>query len=177
MPAKLRRRRVRFHEQEESGEINIVPYLDIMVNLTMFMLMSITSLTALGIVNVTAPKYGAESSGEASAEPQKPALLLTVGIAKNGFIIAGAEAVLPSGAPPLEGAVAAPTVPLKTDGKYDYAGLTEKATAIKLAYPDETKVIIAADARIQYEVLVKTMDALREHDGKRMFYDVTLSMM
>jgi biopolymer transport protein TolR len=177
MPAKLRRRRVRFHEQDEAGELNIVPYLDIMVNLTMFMLMSITSLTALGIVNVTAPRYGGEEAASASTEPQKPQLLLTIGIAKNGFIIAGAEAVLPSAAPPPEGQAAAPTIPLKPDGKPDYAQLTEKAKAIKDAFPTETKVIIAADSAVPYEILVKTMDAVREHDGKRLFYDVTLSMM
>ena len=177
MPAKLRRRRVRFHEQEEAGDLNIIPYLDIMVNLTMFMLMSITSLTALGIVNVTAPRYGGEASGEASAEPLKPTLLLTVGIAKNGFIIAGAEAVLPGGEPPAEGQTAPPTVPLKPDGKYDYAGLTGKAKQIKDAYPTETKVIIAADATMPYDVLIKTMDALREFEGKSLFFDVTLSMM
>src|SRR5687767_10771363 len=128
MPAKLRRRRVRFHEQDEAGELNIVPYLDIMVNLTMFMLMSITSLTALGVVNVTAPRYGGEDTAvAASDEPQKPQLLLTVGIAKNGFIIAGAEAVLPSAAPPAEGQPAPPTIPLKPDGKHDYEALTAKA--------------------------------------------------
>ena len=44
--------------QEEGGELNIVPYLDILMNLIMFMLLSITGLAAFGILNVNAPNYG-----------------------------------------------------------------------------------------------------------------------
>ncbi len=67
--------RRRVHVEEEVGELNIVPYLDIVVNLVMFMLLSMTGLIALGVLNVSAPKLGAEAS---QANPdEKPKLLLT----------------------------------------------------------------------------------------------------
>mgnify|MGYP006783017883 CR=1 FL=1 len=41
------RRRIR--DEEHTGELNIVPYLDVVVNLVMFMLLSMTGLIALGV--------------------------------------------------------------------------------------------------------------------------------
>ena len=59
---------------------------------------------------------------------------------------------------------------------YDYDALTEKMKQIKAEFPSETKVILAAEAETQYEVLVATMDATREtKDRKLLFPDVTLA--
>ena len=50
------RRKLRPKEHgEEGGELNIIPYLDIMMNLIMFMLLTMTALITLGVLNVTAP--------------------------------------------------------------------------------------------------------------------------
>ena len=57
--------RRRVHPHEHTGELNIVPYLDIVVNLVMFMLLSMTGLIALGVVNVSAPKLGGEAAAQA----------------------------------------------------------------------------------------------------------------
>jgi hypothetical protein len=70
----------------------------------------------------------------------------------------------------------APTIPLKADGTYDYAALTEMMKKVKAEFPGESKVILAADAETSYEVLVGTMDATREtKDHKLLFPDVTLA--
>ena len=54
-------------------------------------------------------------------------------------------------------------------------GVTGGQRETTLAFPTESKVIIAADKDIQYEVLILTMDALREtSDHKLLFPDVTL---
>src|SRR5438270_11720786 len=87
------KRKVRPNEDEDLGELNIVPYLDILMNLIIFMLLSMTGLAAFGILNVNAPNYGGPSA--AVTEPDdKPKLLLTVLISKKGFFVAGAGAVL-----------------------------------------------------------------------------------
>src|SRR5512136_2871336 len=85
------RRRVR--EEEHTGELNIVPYLDVVVNLVMFMLLSMTGLISLGVLNVSAPKIGGEGAG-AAAQAAGPKLLLTVAVGRQGFYIAGAGGVL-----------------------------------------------------------------------------------
>ncbi len=179
--------RRRVHDEEHAGELNIVPYLDIVTNLVMFMLLSMTGLISLGVVNVSAPRIGAEPPAAQAQAPDQPRLLLTVAISKKGFYIAGAGGVL--GGPADQATVDAtqpPTVPLGPDGKYDYAALTEKMKLIKERYPNETNLILTADADVPYEVLVQTMDACREtraagpdgsHDRKPLFFDVSLSIL
>ena len=82
------KRRVRAHEK--TGELNIVPYLDIMVNLTMFMLVSMTSVIQFGILNVSAPSYGpATAAAQPGEQKKKVDLLLTVAISTKGFFVAG----------------------------------------------------------------------------------------
>src|SRR3954469_24292002 len=93
------KRKLRPAEEEEDGELNIVPYLDIMMNLIMFMLLSMTGLAAFGILNVNAPSYGGPSAAVGDS-PEQPKLLLSVLISKKGYFIAGAGAVLGQEATP-----------------------------------------------------------------------------
>src|SRR6478735_5841062 len=91
----------RVHPHEKTGELNIVPYLDIMVNLIMFMLVSMTGVIQFGILNVAAPSYGPAPVTAASNDPKKKDLLLTVAISTKGFFVAGSGGVL-GGADPKE---------------------------------------------------------------------------
>ncbi len=175
------RRRIR--EEEHTGELNIVPYLDVVVNLVMFMLLSMTGLITLGVLNVSAPKIGGETAG-AGGQPEKPPLLLTVAIGRQGFFVAGAGGVLGKDAEKPD-ASRPPTIPLR-DGKYDYASLSEQMKKIKEQFPNETAVILSADPDVVYDVLIQTMDACREGsvkdaDGKierkPLFFDVSLSLV
>ncbi|HZN92555.1 MAG TPA: biopolymer transporter ExbD [Myxococcales bacterium] len=176
------KRKTRPREPDDVGELNIVPYLDIMMNLIMFMLLSMTGLAVFGILNVNAPSYGGPSAGVGETTDQ-PKLLLSVLISKKGYFIAGAGAVLGQETPTGEataGTEGEPTVPKKGDGTYDTAALTAKMVQIKTAFPSESKVIVGAEADISYETLIDTMDAIRETGGgerKILFSDVTLAAM
>src|SRR5829696_8526767 len=97
------KRKLRPAEEEEAGELNIIPYLDILMNLIIFILLSMTGLATFGILNVNAPNYG--GAGSTSDTPQKPPLLLSVAISKKGFFVAATGGVLGGGTEP----VAAPT--------------------------------------------------------------------
>jgi biopolymer transport protein TolR len=168
------RRKLKPREEEEAGELNIVPYLDILMNLIIFMLLSITGLTAFGALNVNAPSYGA--AGAALGDADAPKLNLSVLISHKGLFIRGN---LPESA---QAPADAPAVPLRADGTHDFAALTAKMVALKAAFPQETKVIVAADPDIPYEALIQTMDALRETSGtaaerKLLFPDVTLGVL
>jgi biopolymer transport protein ExbD len=171
------RRRIR-HE-EETGELNIVPYLDIVVNLVMLMLLSMTGLVSLGVVNVSAPKVGPAAAAAAADQPR---LLLTIGISRRGFFVGGET----PGARAQEAlSAAAPTIPLAAGGAYDYAALTERMKRVKDRFPTETNVILTAEPDVSYDVLIQTMDACREakatsSDGtperRPLFFDVSLSL-
>lgn len=174
--------RRRVHDDEHAGELNLVPYLDVVTNLVMFMLLSMTGLISLGVVNVSAPRVGDEPAAARAQAPDQPRLLLTVAISRKGFYVAGAGGVLGRAAD--QAAVDAtqpPTIALKPDGGYDYAALTEKMKLVKDRYPDETSLILSADADVPYEVLIRTMDACREirgAEGRRpLFFDVSLSIL
>ncbi len=168
-------------EELDFGELNIVPYLDILMNLIIFMLLSMTGLAVFGILNVNAPNYGGPAA--AMPDPNAPKLLLSVLISKKGFFVAATGAVLgqqTEGQSPSPGTEGAPTIPRKPDGSFDFPSLNAKMIEVKKAFPNETKVIIGAEGEIPYESLIQTMDAIRETFGKErkiLFSDVTLAAM
>jgi biopolymer transport protein TolR len=173
------KRKLRTRGREEGQELNIVPYLDILMNLIMFMLLSITGLSAFGILNVNAPNYGAPTT-QVTEEGDKPKLLLTVLISKKGFYVAATGGVVGQQQAQTNPAEAPPSIPKKGDGSYDYTALTENMVNVKKEFPSESKVIVGAEGDIPYEVLVQTMDAIRETPGKErklLFTDVTLGAM
>jgi biopolymer transport protein TolR len=177
------RRRVR--DEEHTGELNIVPYLDIVTNLVMFMLLSMTGLLSLGVVNVSAPKLAGEGAAAQAAADAQPKLLLTVAISRKGFSIAGATGVPGADAASIDPA-RPPTVPLRPDGKHDFEALNREMRRVKERYPRETNVIFSAEGDVPYETLVQAMDACREArvalpDGtverRPLFFDVSLSLV
>lgn len=173
------------HEDEEmeNGELNLVPYLDIVTNVIMFLMMTTTFAAALTNINVSAPNRAQGGSGDNSQQPRNE-LNLTVSISEKGFTIACSGGVMFEGcklAPNGEFTDCAPgnkvpTLPSK-NGQYDYAGLTKKMREIKSnsAASNETKVIVNANPEIVYEILVNTMDAIRNDGPKLLFPDVLLA--
>ena len=161
-------RRMKDHHdeaEEETGEINLVPYMDIVTNIIIFLLASVVNQVALGNVNVSVPAIA--SGGGAAAEdlPEKPPLNLTVTVGATGFTIAASGGVLP-------------LIPKTANGQYDYKSLTKKLIEIKSdpSNASETKVNFNADANIAYDVVVATLDALRQDDdGKVLFPDVAFT--
>ncbi|MCB9557705.1 MAG: biopolymer transporter ExbD [Deltaproteobacteria bacterium] len=182
--ARIRRHIAEAEEAEhEGGEINLVPYLDIVVNTVMFMLATSALSLALANVNVSAPRYEEPIPGSsASDDPSnKDALNLTVGITDTGFTIGGSAAILPKipcrtqlrqGRCPAYLATKANAkgeqVVFWMDG-YNYRKLEEKIKEIKLfkdaagnyRFRNERQAIITADQHIPYNVVVRTMDTIR----------------
>src|SRR4051794_10938532 len=129
-PQRLRTkmRKLRQHGEEmaeEGGELNLVPYLDIVTNIIMFMLATTSFAAALGDINVSAPTNSTAVSNPSDTPPPKADLNLTVSISDKGFTIAASGAVLFQGfsfdsagnlqQPP--GNVL-PTIPKKGDGTF-----------------------------------------------------------
>ncbi|MCA9667197.1 MAG: biopolymer transporter ExbD [Myxococcales bacterium] len=168
--------------EHEGGELNLVPYLDIVVNTVIFMLATSALSLTLGNINITTPRYTPPSAGAAGDDNQddKPELNLTVGITYTGFQIGGSTAILPK--IPCRAALRRGRCPaflasrVNNRGekevywvdKYNYKELSRKLREIKLFKKDgkyqfrhERKVILTADRNIPYHVVVKTMDTLR----------------
>ena len=162
-------RRMRDHVEEieeEAGELNLVPYMDIVTNIIIFLLASVVNQVALGNINVSSPTISA-GGGEGSNEPppEKPPLNLTITVGASGYVVAASGGVLPA-------------IPKMPNGQYDYKTLTTKLREIK-SNPDnaeETKATFNADANIPYDIVIATLDAMRTaDDGKILFPDVNFA--
>jgi biopolymer transport protein ExbD len=67
-------------------------------------------------------------------------------------------------------------LPKVKDGNYDFARLTATLVQVKKQLPDETKVIMNADAWVPYDVVIKAIDAVVEDEnGHRLFPDVSFA--
>ncbi|HEV3030527.1 MAG TPA: biopolymer transporter ExbD [Polyangia bacterium] len=152
--------------EEEAGELNLVPYMDIVTNIIIFLLASMINQVSLANINVSVPSIsGGGASAEDNPPPDKPPLNLTVSVGASGFTVAASGGVLP-------------IVTKLPNGQYDYKSLTTKLKEIKSA-PDnatETKANFSADANIPYDVVVATLDAMRITDeGKILFPDISFA--
>jgi biopolymer transport protein ExbD len=146
--------------QEETVEINLVPYMDIVTNIIIFLLASVVNQVPLGTVNASSPTFGGAGGG---GEEEKPALNLTVTVGSSGFTLAGSGGVMPP-------------IPKLPTGDYDYGALTTKLTEVKNQFKEETKATFNADGGTAYEIVVKTLDAMREDkDGHMLFPDIVFA--
>jgi biopolymer transport protein ExbD len=198
--SKLRKIREQAEEMaEEGGELNLIPYLDIVTNVIMFLLATMTFAAALGDINVSSPTTASTAQLQTQPPPEpKNELNLTVSVSDKGFTIAASGAVLYQGQTieasgnisPAPAGATLPTIP-KKGAEFDYEGLAKLMAQIK-ATPtakNETKVIVNANPDIVYDVVVQVLDACRgktmpvpdpDHPGKMMegyerFGDVLLS--
>lgn len=166
---------------EKPGELNVVPYLDVIVNLVMFMLMSMTGFITFQMINVTTPDLadGQATTSTPPPEEKEEAFVLNVSISKKGFYIAATGGILggdkPADGEPVDPSAAPPTIPLTDEGEYDYDALTRQMIAIKKQKPDQSQFFLAADKTISYEIIVATMDATRGDAQATLFPDVAFA--
>jgi biopolymer transport protein ExbD len=153
---------------DEAGELNVVPYLDIMMNIMMFVLASV-SVAFVTTINTTAananPIYHADNSG----------LHLTVLVTGQGVGIKTAGGAI---GPGCEGVAPGLAVPNR-DGEVDVAALTACARRIKAtaAGEKETQVTVTASPGIPYATVVAVMDGLRRDGEGELFPEVTLGVV
>jgi biopolymer transport protein ExbD len=164
----IRGRKRRRQEEMEGGELNIVPYLDIVTNLVMFLLQATATAVTLGeVVSKLPPTGGGADVQEQPDEKKEKPLRLTIVIGEKGYTVAGAEAVLP-GTDNKEG----PTIPKGANNEHDYNALTRLLVTVKKAFPKETQAFVVPEDVVQYGDIVATMDAMRENGPDLLFPDV-----
>jgi biopolymer transport protein ExbD len=157
---------------EEGGELNIVPFLDIIVNILIFVLATV-AVTFTATIETQPPASGGSGVRK---EIESKALNLTVLIVNDGFSIKAAGGNVAAGC---EGVGPGLAIPFKS-GVYDYDGLTDCATKLKQSssdFADETQVYISANPGTDYQTLISTIDALRStRQGDALFTDVNFKV-
>lgn len=162
---------VELDPSEMQGELNIIPFLDITINLIMFLLIMVTTIAFFAQVEARLPEYGAGGVGRRA--PDEPKLNLNLTLVERGVVVTGSGGKLAPGcANTSSGDVV--TVP-NTGGEYDWPKLTECAARVKQEFPDETQVTVSADPVIHFENVLEAMDAVRNQGDEELFPDVLLS--
>lgn len=152
---------------EEAGELNVVPYLDIITNILMFVLASI-SVTFVASIDTTPPSIG---GGKVRTELQSRALNLSVFVTTQGVSLKTSGGNIATGCSDVGTGI---TVPKKGDD-YDYPGITACAKRLKNArdeFKSETQVTITANPGVEYKVIIDVMDALRSDGQDELFPEV-----
>jgi biopolymer transport protein TolR len=152
---------------EEAGELNVVPYLDIITNVMMFVLASV-SVTFITSIDTTPPAIG---GNKGRSEVASKALNLSAWITNQGITLKTSSGNVATGC---QGFGPGVTIPKRADA-YDYAALTTCAKQLKAANPDfkeETQVTITGNPDIELGAVIDTLDALRKDGDEELFPDV-----
>lgn len=176
---------------DEDGELDLVPFMNMVVILIPLLLLSVVFLK-VGVINITSPKLSVGPPSEKKPKKKKKPLNLTVAVDDKGFRIGATGAILP----PQQGCPkGGPTICLADDsinvknkidsaraaaeqgGKgakrkgqkilkeassaYNWMELYNQLMKIKKKYPDETVVKVSGSPDIPYDFIVTTMDVAR----------------
>lgn len=167
------RRAVRKHAEAREGdevgkgELSIVPLLDVITNLTVFLLATASMVTMTSEVAVATPS--ACHGGHCVRSP--PSLELTVAVTETTIRVASSQGRLAPGCASFSDAAGATIL---RDG-HEWDALRDCARRVHEAYPQEDEVRLTADALIPYEDTIAAMDALRGDDEGPLFGDVLLA--
>lgn len=156
---------------EEGGELNIVPFLDIITNVLMFVLATV-AVTFTSMIDTQPPR----PAGNSARPPTTPTLSLNVVVLKEGFFV---SAIGQRIGPGCQGAGSGLAVGMsstlkKKDPKtgqstneadYDYPALSEcveRLKAISADFATERQVVITTGPDTQFQTIINVMDALRK---------------
>jgi biopolymer transport protein TolR len=154
-------------DPSQGGELNIIPFLDITVNLMLFLL--VTTAVTLTTVEVRArlPIHGRRTGREA---PSRLSATITgrgtILATDRGFVGVGCEGT---------GRGGTVAIPGSSDHPVDVARLRACASALHAAMPEVDEVVLSADPEVAYEEVIRAMDALRADGEEPLFPRVLIS--
>jgi biopolymer transport protein ExbD len=139
----IRRRKGGRRQNEDTAELNITAFMNLMVILVPFLLITAV-FSRLAIIELNLP-----GSSNEPVEPQEQAFQLEVIVRKDKIEIGDRNQGLLG------------IYPLTEEGEYDYEALSNKLSELKSRYPDKTDASILLESDIEYDTLVQVMDRVR----------------
>jgi biopolymer transport protein ExbD len=159
----IRSRRGGRRHNEDTAELNITAFMNLMVILVPFLLITAV-FSRLAIIELNLPGSSTEP-----ADPQELTFQLEVTVREAQIEVGdrnlGALGIYPN-----------------AEEGYDYEALSKKLSEIKDSYPEKTDVSILLESDIPYDTLVQVMDRVRvaeivEESGvtrKDLFPDISI---
>lgn len=159
---------------DEAGELNIVPFLDMVINILMFVLATV-AVTFTATIETTPPASG---GGKVRVTRAENALNLALIITNDGVTFKTANGNIATGCENVGPGLTFPAKGKGPDGEPLLDGDAIGACAKKLkdlspSFKDETQIRITASNNISYRKVIECIDAVRkDKDGNDMFPDV-----
>jgi len=127
------------------NELNITPVMNVFLILIPFML-----LTAV-FVQIAVQEFSLPSADTPTTDPaqQKKAVLTILAINENGFELKTQGEKFP--------------IIIKRDDNFDFQTLVERLQEVKQLHVETEDIIIAPQAAIKYDTIIKVMDRCREN--------------
>lgn len=125
---------------KEAPELDITTFLNLMVVLIPFLLISAV-FSRITVMDLEVP------TGAGGGQAEKPKLVIEVIVRNKGIEISNGKGVVAS--------------MRKVDDQYDIPRLSEYLQKIKKNYPDKTDATVLVEPKIEYEYLILIMDTLR----------------
>lgn len=151
---------LRRHHKEVSTELNLNPMLDMMTVLIPLLLAN-AQFAKIGEIELNLPPATSGMAAGAAALPKETqrTLDLVISITDQGIYISSALSA-PEKLPERK-----PTIVVRADGEYDYAALSQQLYEIKQKagnnFADPESIVIQAEPKVRYQILVNVMDAAR----------------
>jgi biopolymer transport protein TolR len=144
-------------KQKVDEELELVPFIDMLAVLIVFLLMTATVLQT-AVIEISLPPSGMSAGGAAPSTQSE--LNLSLIITDQGFRIAGSGAIRP-------------LIPNKSDGTYDLKKLEEDLIAVKEIFPKQTSIILISEPEVIYDDIIHIMDVC--HKPEIGLTDIALS--
>lgn len=139
-------RRRRHDKYKRASELNIIAFLNIMVILIPFLLVTAV-FSRTNILELNIPSAGPDNLPvDAKADLQLVVTLRRTGI-DIGDTLGGLIKQLP-----------------KSDKGYDFRQLSKILAQVKLRFPEKKNAAVLVEPEIPYEFLIQTMDAVRSYE-------------
>ncbi|MEZ4239669.1 MAG: biopolymer transporter ExbD [Myxococcota bacterium] len=146
----------------ESGELNLIPYLDVVTTLVIFLVFTFQVVIEFRLIELLPPAYSANARNNGE-NPEDPKVTLTLLITETGYRLATNQPDL--------GTIDIP----KTAEGYDNDRLSQELLDAKRNLGLQESMVLMASDKIEYQTVVSAMDAAREYEGRLLFPDVLLA--
>ena len=139
----------RKHRLTSDNELQIITFLNMMVILIPFLLMT-TVFAKMAVIELTPPGVSSEQPAQPPPVKKDPAagFRLTIALLDNEINVLNGETTLG-------------VFKKNTDGSYDLTGLPPLLSQLKQQYPEENDAVILSRPNIPYMIVVEIIDAVR----------------
>lgn len=137
----IRGRRHRRRGNGAAEELNVTPFMNLMVALVPFLLITLV-FTRMAVLDLDLP-----TASKQTEEPPKE-LRLEVVVREQGLVVS-------------DGAKRIATIRHTAAGEYDYEALSTLIQRIKQGNPEVTEASVLLEPDTDYDVIIHVMDALR----------------